>query len=198
MLFKKKFLNLIEQGKVQTAFRKWIRPSVTEGGTLLTPAGQLRIKSIKIVDYDSISDNEIVEAGYKDRKELDKELAFKETGDLYKIDFALEKADPRIELRASTEISDKDMTEILEKLKRLDTRGKVKNWTFKVLELLNKEQGKYAVEYSAQLGYEKEWFKLNIRKLKNLGLTISLTDGYEISPRGNVVLRELKKLRLIE
>ncbi|MEM7110481.1 MAG: hypothetical protein AAF519_19790 [Bacteroidota bacterium] len=192
MLFKKKFLDLIEQGEIKIAFRKWSRPSVTESKTLLTPAGLLRIKSVKIIDYDQISDHEIVQAGYADRKELNKELAFKETGDIYKIEFDLEGVDPRIALRENSNISNAEMTKILDKLKRLDTSGKVKNWTFKVLDLLDREPGKYALEYSTQLGYEKEWFKLNIRKLKNLGLTISLTDGYEISPRGNVVLHELK------
>lgn len=192
MLFKKKFLDLIEQGEIKIAFRKWTRPSVTESKTLLTPAGLLRIKSVKIIDYDQITDHEIVQAGYADRKELDKELAFKETGDIYKIEFDLEGVDPRIALRKNSNISNAEMTKILDKLKRLDTSGKVKNWTFKVLDLLDREPGKYAIEYSTQLGYEKEWFKLNIRKLKNLGLTISLTDGYEISPRGNVVLHELK------
>ena len=192
MLFKKKFLDLIEQGEIKIAFRKWTRPSVTESKTLLTPAGLLRIKSVKIIDYDQISSHEIVQAGYADRKELDKELAIKETGDIYKIEFDLEGVDPRIALRKNSNISNAEMTKILDKLKRLDTSGKVKNWTFKVLDLLDREPGKYAIEYSTQLGYEKEWFKLNIRKLKNLGLTISLTDGYEISPRGNVVLHELK------
>ncbi|MEM7487348.1 MAG: hypothetical protein AAF348_19235 [Bacteroidota bacterium] len=192
MLFKKKFLDLIEQGEIKIAFRKWTRPSVTESKTLLTPAGLLRIKSVKIIDYDQIPSHEIVQAGYADRKELDKELAFKETGDIYKIEFDLEGVDPRIALRKNSNISNAEMTKILDKLKRLDTSGKVKNWTFKVLDLLDREPGKYAIEYSTQLGYEKEWFKLNIRKLKNLGLTISLIDGYEISPRGNVVLHELK------
>ena len=193
MLFKKKFLTLVENGKVRIAFRKWTRPSVRESGTLLTPVGQLRIKTLNIVEYDQIADYEILQAGYKNRKELDKELAFKDSGDIYKIEFELESTDPRIELREKTTISDEEMTKIIRKLKRLDTSGEVTDWTCKVLEVVDSEPGRYAIEYSSKLGYEKEWFKFNIRKLKNLGLTISLTDGYEISPRGKVVLRELKK-----
>ena len=193
MLFKKRFLTLIETGEIQTAFRKWTRPSVSESGTLLTPVGQLRIMSINKVEYSQITEEEIVQAGYRNRKELDKELAFKDKGDMYKIDFKLERADPRIELRENTKIPTDEMNEILGKLTRYDTRGKIKNWTFKVLELVDSEPGKYAIEYSTRLGYEKEWFKLNIRKLKNLGLTISLRDGYEISPRGKVVLKKLKQ-----
>ena len=34
---------------------------------------------------------------------------------------------------------------------------------------------------------EKEWLKINVRKLKNLGLTISHQPGYELSPRLRVI-----------
>lgn len=193
MLFKKEFLTLIEQGKVQTAFRKWRRPSVSESGTLLTSVGQLRIKSIEQIKYEQITDDEILNAGYKNRAELDKEFSFKEEGDIYKIQFEFEQADPRIELSENTDISDNEMNEIHNKLMRYDSHGKVKNWTLKILETIHVEPGKNAVDYAAKLGYEKEWFKLNIRKLKNLGLTISLTDGYDISPRGKVVLKKIQQ-----
>tara|TARA_R110001583_G_scaffold190363_1_gene354554 strand:+ start:169 stop:711 length:543 start_codon:yes stop_codon:yes gene_type:complete len=159
----------------------------------LTPAGQLRIKSIDKIEYEQITDNDIIRAGYNNRKELDKEFALKDKGDIYKIKFELEQADPRIELRENTDISAEEMNDILNKLKRYDTRGKVKNWTFKVLEIVDSGPGKYTIEYATKLGYEKEWFKLNIRKLKNLGLTISLTDGYEISPRGKLVLEKIRQ-----
>jgi len=193
MLSKKKVLTLLEKGNIHTAFRKWTLPKVSKLGTLLTPVGQLRIKSISKIGYDQISDDELIRAGYKNRKELDKEFTFKDSGDIYKIEFELEEADPRVELRESTDISDKEMTKIIGKLKRLDEIGEIKNWTYKVLEVVDGEPGNYAIDYSTKLGYKKEWFKLNIRKLKNLGLTISLRNGYEISPRGKIVLKENKK-----
>lgn len=43
------------------------------------------------------------------------------------------------------------------------------------------------------LGVDKEWFKLNVRKLKNLGLTESLETGYRISPRGRALLKRAKR-----
>ena len=190
MLFKQRFLNLIEKNEVRVAFRKWTRPSVKENGTLLTPIGLLRVKSMRIVTREQISDMEIHEAGYQTRKELYTELDNKENGDIYKIVFELEQPDPRVALRENTNLSNDDLIELLKKLERLDTRGKVKNWTRKILCLVNEEPGKFAVYYAGKLGYEKEWFKLNIRKLKNLGLTISLTDGYEVSPRGKVFLQK--------
>ncbi len=41
-------------------------------------------------------------------------------------------------------------------------------------------------------GLEKQKFKLNVRKLKNLGLTESLGTGYRISPRGYVALGRIR------
>ena len=48
-----------------------------------------------------------------------------------------------------------------------------------------------AAELAERTGFDKEWLKLQVRKLKNLGLTISHHPGYELSPRGRVVLRRL-------
>jgi DNA-binding MarR family transcriptional regulator len=39
-----------------------------------------------------------------------------------------------------------------------------------------------------QLGMERPAFKLNVRKLKALGLTESLDVGYRLSPRGRALL----------
>ncbi|SEC56154.1 hypothetical protein SAMN04489729_1871 [Amycolatopsis lurida] len=39
------------------------------------------------------------------------------------------------------------------------------------------------------LGHDKDPLKVDIRKLENLGLTLSLEVGYRISPRGAAYLR---------
>ena len=46
-----------------------------------------------------------------------------------------------------------------------------------------------------RLGCEKDWLKPQIRKLKDLGLTVSLPIGYELSPRGRVAVERLKGSR---
>ena len=46
-----------------------------------------------------------------------------------------------------------------------------------------------------RLGCERDWLKPNVRKLKNLGLTISHDPGYALSPRGRVVLTHLRSHR---
>ena len=99
MLFKTKFLALIKAKKIETAIRKWTRPTVKENGTLITAVGQLRITSVKKIKYNEITDEEVIKAGYSGREELDTELSYKNAGEIYIITFRLEGEDPRIELR---------------------------------------------------------------------------------------------------
>jgi hypothetical protein len=191
MLFKTKFLELIRDKKVNVAFRRWSKPTVKEGGTLLTAVGQLSIDSLTEINYKAITDKDLVKAGYDTREELDKELSQKEDGTLYRITFTLAQEDPRIRLRQNVAITPEELGELKKKLEQLNARSKHPDWTSKVLQLFDKEPGKQAVYYAAKLGYEKAWFKINVRKLKALGLTISLENGYTISPRGKKVLREM-------
>ena len=46
-----------------------------------------------------------------------------------------------------------------------------------------------APDLAESFGRETAAFKRDIRKLKELGLTVSLDVGYRLSPRGEVVLR---------
>ena len=46
-----------------------------------------------------------------------------------------------------------------------------------------------AGDLADELGRERLPFKTDVRKLKNLGLTISLDVGYRLSPRGEAYLR---------
>ena len=44
---------------------------------------------------------------------------------------------------------------------------------------------------TAALGRETQPFKIDVRKLKRLGLTESLDVGYRLSPRGRAVLERI-------
>ena len=52
-----------------------------------------------------------------------------------------------------------------------------------------------ATELAAGFAREKMPFKLDVRKLKELGLTESLRPGYRLSPRGQSVLARLVERR---
>jgi len=47
-----------------------------------------------------------------------------------------------------------------------------------------RQAGGVAQVEAVQLALGKEWLKINIRKLKELGLTESLAVGYRVSPHG--------------
>jgi hypothetical protein len=52
-----------------------------------------------------------------------------------------------------------------------------------------------AGDLADDFGAEKADFKLDVRKLKGLGLTESLKVGYRLSPRGAVVLERWGRSR---
>jgi hypothetical protein len=49
-----------------------------------------------------------------------------------------------------------------------------------------------AGDLAVEAGFEKEWLKVNIRKLKELGLTESLQPGYRLSPRGEAFVSAVR------
>ena len=67
---------------------------------------------------------------------------------------------------------------------RLDASSSSGPWTRTKLEPSPPTPSPRRRPSATSLGRERAPFKLDVRKLKNLGLTISLTKGYELSPRG--------------
>ena len=74
MLFRQRFLDGIRDGTITLAFRRWRRPSVRAGGTLLTAVGQLSIASVDEVAMTRISEADARRAGYASREDLLTEL----------------------------------------------------------------------------------------------------------------------------
>ncbi len=70
----------------------------------------------------------------------------------------------------------------------MDERSSLGPWTLAALGKIAEQPGVVSTELAAQLGRERQQFKNDVRKLKKLGLTISLEDGYELSARGVAVL----------
>ena len=68
MLFRQEFLDGLRKGTVTLAFRRWRRPSVKPGGTLLTAVGLLRIRAVTIVALEAISNADARRAGFGGRR----------------------------------------------------------------------------------------------------------------------------------
>lgn len=176
MLFKAPLLELIKKKKVTLAFRRWTKPTVKAGGELKTPIGVLAIHKIEPIKLFDITEKEAKLAGVE-LEPLLKELKSRE-GKVYKISFSYKGADPRIKLREDDDLSEDEFTKIRAKLTKMGP------WTIQFLKLLQKYPGVRATELAQKIGMETLKFKTDVRKLKNLGLTISLGTGYKVSPRG--------------
>ena len=61
-------------------------------------------------------------------------------------------------------------------------------WTRATLAVIAANPACRAADLAAALGRERDDWKRDVRKLKELGLTISLEVGYELSPRGQLTL----------
>jgi hypothetical protein len=195
MIFRTPVLEGIRSGAITLAFRRWRRPTVRTGGTLLTAVGQLSIASVERIASERISDADARRAGYDSRAALIAELDARPDGDVYRIELGPLRPDPRVALRESAGITPGELARLQEGLARLDRRASDGPWTMRTLEVIATHPGVRAGDLCVSLGQDKMPFKTNVRKLKTLGLTESLEVGYRLSPRGRALLDALRSTR---
>lgn len=188
MLIKRVVLDRIAAGEIDLVFRRWRKPTVKTGGQLRTSVGMLDIVSVSKVPASRVTTADARRAGYETKAELLRQLDSRAEGDIYRIEVGLGGEDPRIALRNSAELSDDDRAELDARLARLDAASKTGAWTRTYLDLLADNPHVRAEDLAGGLGLDKPTFKNNVRKLKALGLTISHSPGYEVSPRGRAYL----------
>ena len=178
----------VADGSVTLAFRRWRRQDVKPGAEFRTVAGVVRVDAVDIVE--DITDEDARQAGWPDaarlRRQLDKVLPDKVEGDLptYRVTLSWAGPDPRVALRESADLTDEDVAEIDARLERLDRASSHGPWTMATLDLIRRRPRTRAPDLAAEMGRERDPFKIDVRKLKNLGLTRSFDVGYEVSPRG--------------
>lgn len=190
MLLNRRTLEAIRSGAVTLVFRRWRRPTVKAGGTLLTSLGQLRIEAVDRMAVASLTEADARAAGFADLGGLRAFLDRRADGDLYRIRVGALEADPRERLRAAAP-GQEELRGIADRLGRLDSRSPHGPWTRRVLELIARRPAVRAGDLAQELGRDRAEFKADVRKLKALGLTESLAVGYRLSPRGRAVLEAL-------
>lgn len=193
MLFRQDDLKKIIAGHMTVAFRCWKKPTVKKGSLVTTSLGRIEILDIKPVALGEISSADVHKAGYQTRQQLSDVLQKQAPGTIYKISLAYHSPDPRIKLRGNHQLSEMELGNIIKGLQRLDHYAKNGPWTQRIMEAIQRHPRMSAASLSQITGDEKDWFKLQVRKLKNKGLTISHGIGYSLSPRGRVVLEALRK-----
>ena len=189
MLLKQTTLRRIADGSVTLAFRRWTRPTVKTGGTLLTTIGQLSIEAVDPVDIEDIDEKDARAAGFDDLESLRVALLKKTEGSVYRVALRLAGPDPRIVLREEIPESPEDFQKIRARLARSDEASPSGPWTQSVLQLLERRPAVGSAHLATEVDMDKARFKTYVRRLKGLGLTESLEVGYRLSPRGEAVLR---------
>ena len=181
-MFPARFWPGLEDGSITLAFRRQKRATVKAGGTLNSPGGLLSIDEVRVISEDAITDADARAAGCADRDEILK--ALNPEGTLYRFRFHRIGDDPRRALRADDALDDATLALLRKKLDGLD-------WAEAVLRVIRDNPRVVSTELAPQVGMARPDFKLKVRRLKALGLTESFSPGYELSPRGDAVLRSL-------
>jgi hypothetical protein len=173
---------------ITVTFRRWKRCQVIVGNQYRSTAGMLEVDACDVIDEDEINDADAQRAGRQSAADALKQLGPpSEDTTLYRICFHLAGPDPRTQLAITVPNND-EMADILKRLNRLDARSSHGAWTQAVLQVIHDQPAVRAPDLAAGFGRETKPFKLDVRKLKGLGLTQSQRVGYNISPRGQAVL----------
>jgi hypothetical protein len=190
LLFKKPFFAGLQNGAITLTFRRWQKPHVRPGGRYRChPIGVLEVDAIDLVTIAMITEDDAARAGFASRDALVSYLGelgpVEPSTEVYRVALHHGGDGDRVELALASELSADDVAVIEKKLARLD---KDEAWTKKTLAIIGKHPRVAASQLAKKLGRETLPFKVDVRKLKKLGLTQSFEVGYEISPRGQAFL----------
>lgn len=178
----------IADGSISLVFRRWRRPDVTAGSTLRTVAGVVAVDSVTTIEESDVSEEDAAAAGAESPAEVLSSLRQGSDLSLYRVAVHWHGPDPRDALSSETELSSEQVEAISSRLSTLDRRSRHGAWTHVTLRQIAEVPERPARELAGLLGRDKDPLKLDIRKLKNLGLTHSLGVGYRVSPRGAAYL----------
>jgi hypothetical protein len=190
MLLPPKVAHGVADGTVTLAFRRWRKQDVVVGSEFRTVSGVVRVDDVAVVDPAAITDEDAVAAGWPDAERLRRQLDKVADGDTYRVVLSWAGPDPRVALRESADLTDDDVAAIDAKLERLDRASSHGAWTMATLDVIRRRPHTRAPDLAAEMGRERDPFKIDVRKLKNLGLTRSFDVGYEVSPRGVAYLEK--------
>ena len=192
MQFPLRILEAIRDGQVDLAFRRWERARALPGSRRRTAIGVLEVGKVETVERSAVTEADAHRAGFASLNDLLAMLDRRDRGEIHRIELRYAGADPRIELRNRADLTDAELDEIAHRLQRFDEASRHGPWTRATLKLIAEQPEVRAEELAAQMGRDKLPFKRDVRKLKELGLTESLSPGYRLSPRGNAVLKRLE------
>ena len=192
LLFQKRFHAGLVDGSIWLTFRRWEKPHVRTGGRYRChPIGVLEVDRVDRVPVQAITEDEARAAGFTSREEL---VAFMSNGpagpvapdsEVWRVALHHGGDGDRVEIALDDQLSDEQVAALARRLDRLG------EWTVPTLRLIGRRPRVAASVLAKSLGRERDPFKVDVRKLKRLGLTQSFEVGYELSPRGRALLARL-------
>lgn len=178
----------VAAGHITEVYRRWARPRIRAGTTMHTTAGLVEIVAVDEIDSDAINDDDAQRAGEQTAADVRAAFRGSDSHPAFRIRLRYLGPDDRTALSTQADLDAAEVAEVAAALARLDRANPHGPWTHEVLSAVAAHPGRRAADLAAILGRDKERLKLDIRKLKNRGLTVSLNTGYEISPRGRAYL----------
>jgi hypothetical protein len=153
----------------------------------------VEVESVDVVEPSSVDAAQAREAGYTGVADLLADLRGDPALPVYRIRVRrIDEPDPRNELARAASLTETDLDAITARLARMDKSSRCGPWTVPVLELIADRPGIVSTALAEAMGWERQDFKLHVRRLKELGLTLSLEVGYRLSPRGESYLKYLR------
>jgi hypothetical protein len=190
MLIEKRLHAGIRDGSITVMFRRWKRRQVTAGNVYRTAAGRIVVDEVVETAPSRIRSADVRAAGYSSVAAAVADLRGAPGDPVFLLRLHLaEDDDPRAVLADAAELSTSDVEEVTRRLERLDRASNHGPWTSETLAIIQRRPATRAGDLAEELGREMLPFKVDVRKLKNLGLTLSLEVGYRLSPRGEAYLR---------
>jgi biotin operon repressor len=179
----------LRDGSITVALRRWRRAQVVTGHEYRTGDGLVLAESVATITPADITPRLARDAGFADVQAAVADLRGDPDLPLYCIRFRpVSGPDPRDQLAATADLSDDDVRAISKRLTRMDAASKRGPWTITVLKQIASQPAVSSALLAPELDWDRPDYKLHVRRLKALGLTISLDVGYRISPRGEAYL----------
>lgn len=181
----------LADGTITLTFRTWTKPQARAGGRYRVAGMLLEATAVVQVRAGAITKADARRAGAADVAALLARMRVTDPEQLvWRVTLKHLGADDRALRREDAALDADAIAAIVAKLDRMDRRASVA-WTRQTLRLIARYPAVVSTELARHAGKERMVFKVDVRKLKELGLTESLEVGYRLSPRGEAVLRSL-------
>lgn len=188
MLFQTRFHEGIRSGRITSTVRIWKRPHVKLGGRYALGDGAIVVERIHETRLDDITAALARRSGFTSVIDLLKTAKHGAGERVFIIDFHYDGSGPARAAATTGAVGAEELAELARRLDAMDRRTIQGAWTRETLRLIGARPGVRAGDLAREIGRPRDDFKRDVRKLKRLGLTISLDIGYRLSQKGEALL----------